>query len=139
MIDAISWLHTPNLSSWIDLVITKHTLKPQYVKFTQLWPLTVNCGFSVLSARFIIKLPKIYLLWTYVDQMIIQQRLNVLLQRQFYNIFTNVLSTIFTNVLSTFTMYWRFLEDIIQIWDTWKSVMGLQVRAFKNCNKFTPA
>ena len=38
-------------------------------------------------------------------------------------------------------MYWRLLslEEIIQIWDTWKGVMGLQVRAFKNCSKWTLA
>ena len=38
-------------------------------------------------------------------------------------------------------MYWRLisLKKIIQIWDTWKSVMGLQVRAFKNWNKWTSA
>ena len=31
------------------------------------------------------------------------------------------------------------LKEIIRIWDTWKSVMGLQVRAFKSCKKWTPA
>ena len=46
--------------------------------------MTLNCElcqrvFSVLSSSFIIKLPKICFLCTYVDQMIIQQRLNVLL------------------------------------------------------------
>ena len=39
----ISWLHTPNLSLSINLIITKYVLKSQYVKLTQLWPLTVNC------------------------------------------------------------------------------------------------
>ena len=33
-------------------------------------------------------------------------------------------------------MYWRFLQEIMQIWDTWKSVMWLQVRAFKNYQIF---
>ena len=31
------------------------------------------------------------------------------------------------------------LKEIIRIWGTWKSVMGLQVRAFKSCKKWTPA
>ena len=62
--------------------------------------MTLNCElrhgeFSVLSDRIIIKLSKIGFLYTYVDQMIIQQRFNVLLQIQFYNIFTNVFSIIF--------------------------------------------
>ena len=60
--------------------------------------------FSVLSGRFIIKLSKTCFLCIYVDQVIIQQRFNVLLQIQFYNIFTNVLSIIskvFTNTLKT--------------------------------------
>ena len=66
--------------------------------------MTLNCElchgeFSVLSDRLIIKLSKICFLYTYVDQMIIQQRFNVLLQIQFYNIFTNVLSISFTNIL----------------------------------------
>ena len=33
-------------------------------------------------------------------------------------------------------MYWRSLQEIIQIWDTWKSVMWLQVRTFKNYQIF---
>ena len=49
--------------------------------------------FSVSSGTVIIKLSKISLLGTYIDQMIIQQ--NFLLQIQFYNTFTNVLSIIF--------------------------------------------
>ena len=62
--------------------------------------MTLNCelsqsGFSVLSGRLIIKLSKICFLYTYVDQMIIQQRFDVLFQFQFYNIFTNVISIIF--------------------------------------------
>ena len=62
--------------------------------------MTLTCelyqgGFTVLSGRFIINLSKICFLSTYVYQMIIQQRLNVLPQLQFYNIFTNVLSIIF--------------------------------------------
>ena len=33
----------PNLSSCINLVISKYELKSQYVKLTQLLSLTVNC------------------------------------------------------------------------------------------------
>ena len=53
--------------------------------------MTLNCElrqdvFSVLYGKLIIKLPKIYFLCTYVEQIIIQQRFNVLLQFQFFNI-----------------------------------------------------
>ena len=48
MICVISWLHTPNLSSCINLVILKHELKSQYVKLTQLWPLTVKYVLSFI-------------------------------------------------------------------------------------------
>ena len=72
--------------------------------------MTLNCKlfeseFSVLSSRLIIrKLSKICFLCTYVDQMIIQHRFNVLLQLQFYNIFTNVLSKVFTDILKIFEL-----------------------------------
>ena len=36
--------------------------------------------------------------------MIIQQRLNILLQLQFYNIFTNVLSKVFTDILKIYDL-----------------------------------
>ena len=53
--------------------------------------MTLNCElrqdvFSVLYGKLIIKLPKIYFFCTYVEQIIIQQRFNVLLQFQFFNI-----------------------------------------------------
>ena len=38
------WSHPVVLNSCIKLVITKYKLKLQYVKLTQLWPLTVNCA-----------------------------------------------------------------------------------------------
>ena len=51
------WSHPVVLNLCINLVITKYKLKPQYVKLTQLWPLTVNyfkkSEFSVLSGRLI--------------------------------------------------------------------------------------
>ena len=46
----------------------------------------------------IIKLSKICFLCTYLDQIIVQQRFNVLLQIQFYNIFANVVSIIFSRI-----------------------------------------
>ena len=39
-----------------------------------------------------------------VDEMIIQQRFNVLLQVPFYNIFTNVLSKVFTDILKNYEL-----------------------------------
>ena len=62
--------------------------------------------FSVLSVRLIIKLLKICFLFTYVDQMVIQQRFNVLLQLQFYNVFYNVLP-----------LFWRVFTDILKIYE----------------------
>ena len=45
-IEATEWFWTrdpPNFSLCISLVITKYKLKTQYVKLTQLWPLTKSC------------------------------------------------------------------------------------------------
>ena len=72
--------------------------------------MTLNCElcqneFSVSSGRLVIKFPKIYYLCTYVDQGIIQQRFNFLLQLQFYNISTNVLSIIFKLFPDILTIY----------------------------------
>ena len=66
------WSHIPsNLSSCINLVITKNELKPQFVKLTQLWPSTVyelcQKAFLVLSGRLIIKLTKICFLCTHIQ------------------------------------------------------------------------
>ena len=103
-------IHAPNFSSCISLVITKHELKLQHVKLTQLWPLTVN--FVKVSSQSYLaglyhKIVKNLFICTFVDQMIIQQRLNVLLQLHFYNIFTNVLSKVFTDIffLSNYLIY----------------------------------
>ena len=65
------WSHPVVLNLCISLVITKYKLKSQYVKLTQLWPLTVNC-FKVSSQSYLAGLSKICFLCTYVDQMIIQ-------------------------------------------------------------------
>ena len=60
--------------------------------------------FSVLSSRLIIKLSKICFLCTYVEQMIIQKKFNVLLHIQFCNIFTNVFFIIFTDILKIYEL-----------------------------------
>ena len=65
------WSHPVVLSLCINLVIAKYKLKSQYVKLTQLWPLTVNC-FKVSSQSYLAGLSKICFLCIYVDQMIIQ-------------------------------------------------------------------
>ena len=65
------WSRPMVLNLCINLVITKYKLKPQYVKLTQLWSLTVNC-FKVSSQSYLAGLSKICFLCTYVDQMIIQ-------------------------------------------------------------------
>ena len=61
------WSHPLVLNLCINLVITKYKLKPQYVKLTQLWPLTVNC-FKVSSQSYLACLSKICFLCTYVDK-----------------------------------------------------------------------
>ena len=73
--------------------------------------ITRNCElcqswFSVLSVRLIIKLLKICFLFTYVGQMIIQQRFNVLVQLQFYNVFYNVIR-----------LFWKVFTDILKIYE----------------------
>ena len=73
--------------------------------------ITRNCElcqswFSVLSVRLIIKLLKICFLFTYVGQMIIQQRFNVLVQLQFYNVFYNVIP-----------LFWKVFTDILKIYE----------------------
>ena len=75
------------LNSCKNLVITKYKLNSQYVKLTQLWPLTYH------------KIVKICFFCIYLDQMIVQQRVNVLFQIQLYDIFTIIFSIIFTNIL----------------------------------------
>ena len=65
------WSHPVVLNLCINLVIVKYKLKSQYVKLTQLWPLTVNC-LKVSSQCYLADLSKICFLCTYLDQMIIQ-------------------------------------------------------------------
>ena len=50
------------------------------------------------------KIVKNLFLFIYVDQIIIQERFNVLLQLQFYNIFTNVFSKVFTDILQIYEL-----------------------------------
>ena len=65
------WSHPVILNLCINLVITKYKLKLQYVKLTQLWPLTVNC-FKESFQSYLAGLSKICFLCTYVNQMIVQ-------------------------------------------------------------------
>ena len=84
------WSHPVVLNLCINLVITKYKLKSQYVKLTQLWPLTVNC-FKVSSQSYLAGLSKICFLCTYDYT----TEISVLIQIQFHNIFTNVPFVIF--------------------------------------------
>ena len=89
------WNHPVVLNLIINLVITKYKLKSQYVKLTQLWPLTVDCfkqsEFSVLSGRLIKSLFPLHICRPngYTIE------ISVLLQIQFCNTFTDVPSIIF--------------------------------------------
>ena len=65
------WNHPVVLNLSINLVIAKDKSKSEYVKLTQLWPLTVIC-FKVSPQSYLAGLSKICFLYTYVDQMIIQ-------------------------------------------------------------------
>ena len=72
-------------------------------------------GFSVLSGRLIIKLSNICFLGTYVDQMIIQQRFDVLLNLQSYNIllmFFSLFLKAFTNILKIYN-YLKYIHGKI--------------------------
>ena len=81
------------LNLCINLIITKYKLKWQYVKLTQLWPLTVNC-FNVSSQPDLAGLSKMFPLHiSRPNDYTIE--ISVLLLIQFYNIFTNVPSIIF--------------------------------------------
>lgn len=75
----ISWVHPPNLSSCINLVITKSKLRSQCPKLKQLWPFSscIKFGFylAVLFDTLIIKLSKICFFCAYTDQMKIQQKI----------------------------------------------------------------
>ena len=88
------WSHPLVLNLIINVIITKYKLKSKYVKQTQLWPLTVNCfkqsEFSVLSGRLIKNMFPLHICRPN-DYTI---EISVLLQIQFYNIFTNIPSII---------------------------------------------
>ena len=101
------WSHPVVLNLFINLVITKHKLKLQYFKLIQLWPLTVNC-FKVSSQSYLAGLSKMFPLHICRpnDYTI---EISVLLQIQFYNIFTNVPSII------SKSCHWHFKE----LWTTY--------------------
>ena len=71
--------------------------------------MTLNCELCQSSQSYLAGLyqkivKNLFPLHIYVDQMIIQQRFNVLLQVQFYNVFTNVLSKVFTGILKIYEL-----------------------------------
>ena len=92
--------HPVVLNLCINLVITKYKLKSQ-LKLTHSWPLSVNC-FKVSSQSYLAGWSKIYFLCTYVDQMIIQQRLLFYFKFSFtifLLMFFPLFSNVFTNIL----------------------------------------
>ena len=66
-----------------------------------------------LSDRLSKKFLKICLFCTYVDQMIIQQIFDVLLQLQFYNIFTNIIFITFKRFHQYFKDWWTKIHNKI--------------------------
>ena len=90
-------------SSGFELVnqptFTKYKLKSQ-LKLTQLWPLIVDC-FRVSSQSYLAGLPKICFFCTYVDQMIIQQRLFFCFKLNFNFFFLLMFLTLFSNVFTS--------------------------------------
>ena len=104
---------------YINLVTTKYKLKSQYVKPTQLWLFTVNC--LKMSSQFhLAGLSKICFLCTYVDQMIMQQRL-VFCFKFSFTIFLLMLVPLFskvvTNILKTYELrkIYKILKKLITI------------------------
>ena len=100
-------VHTPNLSSCINLVITKYKLKSQYVQLTQLWPLTVNCvkvgsqsylvGLSLSCQKFVSS-AHMWTKWSYSRDLMFW----------FYFSFTK-----FSQMF--FPLYWKDFVDILKI------------------------
>ena len=87
------WSYPVVLNLCMNLVITKYKSKSQYVKLTQLWPLTMICfkvSSQVLSGRLIKNMFPLHICRAY-DYTI---EIRVLLHNQFYNIVTNVPSII---------------------------------------------
>ena len=110
MICVISWLHPTNLPLYINLVITKHELKSQYVKLTQLWPLIVNyvkvgsqsylagltesCQKSVSSAHMQTK-------WLYSRDLMFYSNFSVTI---FSIMFFPLVSKVFTDILKIYEL-----------------------------------
>ena len=107
------------LSLCINLVITKYKLKSQF-KQTQLWPLTMNC-FKVSSQSYLAGLSKIYFLCTYVDQMIMQQKLLPCFKFSFtifLLMFFSIFSNVFSNILKIYELlkiYNKILKKLLTI------------------------
>ena len=98
---------------------TKYKLKPQ-LKLTQLWPLIVDC-FRVSSQSYLAGIPKICFFCTYVDQMIIQQRLLFCFKfsfTKFLLLFFPLFSNVFTNILKIYELpkiYNKILKKLLTI------------------------
>ena len=89
------WSDPAVLNLCINLVITKYRLKSQYVKLTQLWPLTVSKWVLSLIWQAYHKIVKNMFPLHICRPNDYTIEIIVLLQIQVCNIFTNVLSNIF--------------------------------------------
>ena len=99
------WSQPVLLNLCINLVITIYKLKSQF-KLTQLWPLTTNCV-KVSSQSYLAGLWKMGFLCTYVDQMIIEQRLLFCFKfsfKIFLLMFFPIFSNFFTNILKIYEL-----------------------------------
>ena len=99
------WNHSVVLNLCINLVITKNKSKSQYVKLTQLWPLTVNY-FKVSSQSYLEGLSKICFVCTYVDQMVVRYRLVFCFKFSF---------TMF--LLMFLPLFTKFVNNILKIYE----------------------
>ena len=86
-------------------------VKPHHFKLTQLSPLTVNfvkVGSQYISDRLILKLPKIFFLCTYIDQIIIQLCYIIVCSNFIFTIFSPMFlpffSKVFTNILKIYKL-----------------------------------
>ena len=113
------WSHPVVLNLCINLVITKYKLKSE-LKLTQSWPVTANC-FKVSSQSCLADLSKICFLCTYVDQMIIQQRLLFCFKFSFkisLLMFFPIFSNVFTNIVKIYELpkiYNKILKKLFTI------------------------
>ena len=86
------WSHSVVLNLCISLVTTKCKLKSQYVKLTQLWPFAVNCfkwALSLILQAYHKTVRNMFPLHICSKPNDYTTEITVLLQIQFYSIFTN--------------------------------------------------